>query len=61
MENNNENQRLIKEEQMQGIIEVVLEGLETILVEKIRSREKNKEVEKLVEEMKKAEVKVLTE
>ena len=46
---------------MQGIIEVVLEGLETILVEKIRSREKNKEVEKLVEEMKKAEVKVLTE
>ena len=44
MENNNENQRLIKEEQMQGIIEVVLEGLETILVEKIRSREKNKEV-----------------
>jgi len=46
---------------MQGIIEVVLKGLETILVGKIRAREKNEEVEKLVEEMKKAEVKVLTE
>ena len=46
---------------MQGIIEVVLKGLEKILVEKIRAREKNEEVEKLVEEMKKAEVKVLTE
>jgi len=46
---------------MQGIIEVVLEGLETILVEKIRARGKNKKVEKLVEEMKKTEVKVLIE
>jgi len=61
MENNNENQKLIKEEWMQGIIEVILEGLETILVEKIRVRGENKEVEKLVKEMKKTEVKVLIE
>ena len=61
MENNNKNQKLIKEEWMQGIIEVILEGLETILVEKIRVRGKNKEVEKLVKEMKKTEVKVLIE
>ena len=61
MENNNENQKLIKEEWMQGIIEVILEGLETILVEKIRVRGENKEVEKLVKEMKKTKVKVLIE
>ena len=43
-------------------MEVVVEGLEMILVEKIkRARGKDKKVVKVVEEMKKAEVKVLKE
>jgi len=42
------------------MMEVVVEGLETVLVEKIkRAREKNKEVVKVIEEIKKAKVKVL--
>ena len=39
----------MKEEWVQGIIEIVVEELEPILVEKIkREREKNKEVVKIV-------------
>ena len=42
------------------MMEVVVEGLETKLVEKIKNaREKNEEVVRVVEEMKKAEVKIL--
>jgi len=42
------------------MIEVVVEGLETVLVEKVkRAREKDNEVIKVVEEIKKAEVKAL--
>ena len=42
------------------MIEVVVEGLETTLVEKIkRTRGKNEEVVKVVKEMKKAGVKML--
>ena len=60
IENNNENQKLIKEEWIRGMIEVVVEGLEMMLVEKIkRAREKDEEVVKVVEKMKKAEVKAL--
>ena len=48
VENNNENQKLIKEKQIQEIIEVVVEGLEAELVEKIkRARGKNKKVVKV--------------
>ena len=35
-ENNNKNQKLIKKEQIKGIMEVVIEEPETILVEKIK-------------------------
>ena len=60
IENNNENQKLIKEKQIREIIEAVIKGLEIILVEKIkRAREKDKEVVKVIKEMKKTEVKVL--
>ena len=60
IENNNENQKLIKEKQIREIIEVVVKGLEIMLVEKIkRAREKDKEVVKVIKEMKKTEVKVL--
>ena len=60
VENNNENQKLIKEEWIREIIEVVVKRLEIILVEKIkRAREKDKKVVKVVEEMKKARVRTL--
>jgi len=43
IENNNENQKLIKEEWIRKIIEVVVKKSEIILVEKItRAREKEK-------------------
>ena len=60
VENNHENQKLIKKEWIKEIMEVVVKGLETMLVEKIkRAREKNEEVVKFVEEMKKVGVKAL--
>ena len=60
VENNHENQKLIKKEWIKEIMEVVVKGLETMLVEKIkRAREKNEEVVKVVEEMKKVGVKAL--
>ena len=59
-ENDNENQKLIKEKWIQEMIEVVVEKLEAKLVEKIKwAREKNKKVVKVVEEIKKAGVKAL--
>ena len=52
--NSNKNQKLIKKEQVRKIIEVVVKGLETMLIEKIkRAREKDKEIVRVVEEMKK--------
>ena len=58
-EKDNNNQKLMKEEWVKGIIEVIVEELETILVEKIkRVKGKDEEVVK-VEEMKKVGVKVL--
>ena len=60
IENNNENQKLIKEEWIRGIMEVVVEGLEMRLLEKIkRARGKDEEVVRVVEEMKKVGVKNL--
>jgi len=60
IENDNKNQKLIKEEWVQGMTEVVEEGSEAELVEKIkRAREKDEEVVKVVEEMKKMEVRNL--
>ena len=60
MEKNNENQKLIKEEWICNLVEVVIEGLEVDILEKIKiAREKNKKVVKVVEKIKKTEVKVL--
>ena len=60
VENNNDNQTLIKEKQICSLIKVVIEGLEVEIVEKIKKcRSKDEEVVRVVEEMKKAEVKVL--
>ena len=48
VENNNENQKLIKEKWIQGIIKVVVERPEAELVEKIkRARGKNKKIVKV--------------
>jgi len=55
VENNNENQKLIKKKWVREMIEVVVERLKTMLMEKIkRAREKDKEVVKVIEEMKKS-------
>ena len=55
MENDNKNQKLIKEEWIIEMMEIVVEGSEIILMEKIkRVRGKDKEVVRVVEEMKKA-------
>ena len=60
VENDNENQNLIKGEWVREMMEVVVEGLETILMEKIkRVREKDKEAVRVVEEMKKAGIRNL--
>ena len=51
---------MIKEKWIKGIMKVVVEGLETILVEKIkRAREKDEKVVKVVKEIKRAGIKVL--
>ena len=60
IENDDKNQKLIKEEWVQGMTKVVEEGSEAELVEKIkRAREKDEEVVKVVEEIKKVEVRNL--
>ena len=60
VEKDNENQTLIKEQWICSLAEVVIEGPEVDILEKIKiSRKKNKEVVRVIEEMKKAEVKVL--
>jgi len=60
VENDNEDQVLIKGNWIRSLQEVVIEGPEVDIVEKIkRARSKNKEVVRIVEEMKKAKVKEL--
>ena len=60
VEKNNENQTLIKEQWIYCLVEVIIEGPEVEILEKIKiAREKNKEVVRVVEEMKKVGVKVL--
>jgi len=57
---NNENQIFIKDCWLYSLHEVVIEGLEVDIIEKIkRARGKNKEVVRVVEEMKKVKVKVV--
>ena len=57
---NNENQVFIKDYWLHSLYEVVIEGPEVDIVERIKKvRSKDKEVVKVVEEIKKAGVKVL--
>jgi len=60
MDKDNENQVLIKDDWICSMYEVVVEGLEVEIVEKIRkARSKDEDVVRVVEEMKKAGVKEL--
>ena len=62
IENNNSDQTLIKEQWICSLAEVIIKGPKVEIIEKIkRARSKNKEVIRVVEEMKKAEVKILQE
>ena len=57
--NDNKDQKLIKEKWIRGIIEVVVEEPETMLVKRVR--EKYKKVVRVIKDMKKAEVRALRE
>ena len=60
VENNNDNQVLINDKWIHSLEEVVIEGPEIDIVEKIKkARSKDKEVIRIVEEMKKAKIKIL--
>jgi len=60
MKNDNENQKLIRKEWVQGMREVVVERLEEVIKEKIkRARGKDREIVKVVEEIKKIRVRNL--
>ena len=62
IENDNSDQTLIKEQWICSLAEVIIKGPKVEIIEKIkRARSKNKEVIRVVEEMKKAEVKILQE
>ena len=59
VEKDNDNQVFIKDCWLCSLSEVVIEGPEVNILEKMKiARSKNKEVVRVVEEMKKAEVKV---
>ena len=60
VEKDNDNQVFIKDNWIRSIQEVVIEGLEVDIVEKIKkARNKDEKVVRIVEEIKKAEVKEL--
>jgi len=60
VENDNDNQIFIKDNWIRSLEEVVIEGPEVDIVEKIKkARSKDEEVVRIVEEMKKAKVKKL--
>ena len=62
VERDNEDQVFIKDNWIHSIHEVVIEGPEVEILEKIKkARGKNKEVVRIVEEIKKARVKVIQE
>ena len=62
VEKNNDNQIFIKDHWLHSLSEVVIKGPEVDILEKIKiDRSKNKEIVRVVEEMKKARVKVLRE
>ena len=60
VENNNDNQILIKDNWIHSLEEVVIEGPEVDIAEKIKkARSKDEEVVRVVKEMKKTKVKML--
>ena len=60
VENDNNNQILIKDNWIHSLEEVVIEGLEIDIVEKIKKvRSKDEEIIRVIEEMKKVNVKIL--
>ena len=60
VEKDSENQTLVKEQWIHSLAEVVIKGSKVKILEKIKkTRGKNKEVVRVVEKMKKIEVKVL--
>ena len=60
VENDNDNQVLIKNNWICSLEEIVIEGLEVDIVEKIKkARSKDEEVFRVVEEIKKAKIKIL--
>ena len=62
IEKNNKNQVFIENCQLCSLHKVVIKGLEVEIIEKIKkARGKNKKVVRVVEEIKKAEVKVVRE
>ena len=62
VEKNNENQVFIKDNWIHNLQEIVIKGPEIDIIEKIKkARNKNKEVVRVVEEMKKVKVKMLQE
>ena len=62
VEKDNDNQVLIKDCWLYNLYEVVIEGPEVDILEKIkRARDKDEEVVKVVEEMKRAGIKALRE
>ena len=59
-ENDNNNQTLIKKQWICSLVEVIIEGPKVKIIEKIKkAKSKDKEVVRVVEEMKKTGVKVL--
>ena len=62
VEKNNENQVFIKDNWIHNLQEIVIKGPEIDIIEKMKkARNKNKEVVRVVEEMKKVKVKMLQE
>jgi len=60
VENDNDNQVFIKDNWIRNLQEVVIEGPEVEILEKIKkARSKNKDVVRVVEEIKRAKVKEL--
>ena len=60
VEKNNENQIVVKEGWLRSMQEVVIEGPEVVILEKIKkARSKNEDIVKIVEKMKRAGVKEL--
>ena len=60
VEKDNKNQILIKEQWICNLVEVVIKGLEVEILEKMKiARERDEEVVRVIEEMKKAKLKVL--